>query len=163
AAVVLVLVGPEKNSAKRRAQGERNKARDQRRRGDSHRELPEKQTGNSRDERRWYKNRAQSQRDRGQRTANLIHGDTRGLDRRHTAFKFAFDILDNDDSAVDHDANRQHQAEKRQIVDRNAQREENRECAEERYRNRDHRDDGGAPALQKKEDHTDDEENRDKD
>ena len=67
----------------------------------------------------------------------------------------ALDVLHHDDRVVDDDADRQHQAEQRQIVEREAERREHGEGADQRHRDRDDRDDRGAPGLQEH-DHDDD-------
>ena len=46
----------------------------------------------------------------------------------------ALDVLDHDDGVVDHDADRQHQAEQRQRVEREADRRHHREGADQRHR-----------------------------
>ena len=75
----------------------------------------------------------------------------------------ALDVLDHDDGVVDHDAHGQHQTEQRQIVDRDAERGEDRKGADQRYRDSDHRDDRRPPALQEQVDDADHEDDRDAD
>jgi hypothetical protein len=53
---------------------------------------------------------------------------------------------------VDHDADRQHQAEQRQRVDREAEQMHDREGADDRYRHGEQRDDRGPPRLQEYDD-----------
>ena len=94
------------------------------------------------------------------RPADLVHRLVRGLRRRHSPFEIALDILDDDDRIVDHDTHRQHQAEQGQIVQGDPERRENGEGADQGHRDRDHRDQRGAPALQEDEHHEDDEQDR---
>ena len=61
------------------------------------------------------------------------------------------DIFDHDDGVVDHDADREHETEQREIVDRKAERGHRREGANQRHRDRDDRDDGRTPSLQEDE------------
>ena len=75
----------------------------------------------------------------------------------HAEPQIALDILDDDDRVVDDDADRQHQPEQRQIVQREAERGEHRKGADQRHRDRHDRDDRGAPGLQKQDDDDDDE------
>jgi hypothetical protein len=64
----------------------------------------------------------------------------------------ALDVLDHDDRVVDHDADRQHQAEQGQHIDREAQQPQHREGADDRHRHGEQRDDRGAPGLQEQHD-----------
>ena len=59
------------------------------------------------------------------------------------------DRLDDDDGVVDDDADRQHHPEQGQGVDREPEDGEGGEGADQRHRHRQHRDQGGAPALEK--------------
>ena len=70
------------------------------------------------------------------------------------------DVLDHDDRVIDQQADREHQPEQGQRVDREAERVEHREGAEQHDRNGDDRDQRRAPALQEDEHHEDDEDDR---
>ena len=70
------------------------------------------------------------------------------------------DIFDHHDRVVDHDADRQHEAEQGQIVDRKAERGHRGEGADQRHRDRHDRDDRRAPALQEHQHDDDDEDHR---
>ena len=65
----------------------------------------------------------------------------------------ALDVLHHDDGVVDHDADRQHQAEQRKVVEREAEHRHDEEGADERHRNGDQRNDRRAPGLQKQDHH----------
>jgi hypothetical protein len=61
--------------------------------------------------------RAERQRDGDERAADLVHGPPSGFRRRITDAQVAFDILDDDDGVVDHDADGEDQSEQRQVVE----------------------------------------------
>src|ERR1700676_423993 len=69
----------------------------------------------------------------------------------------ALDVFDNDDGVVDYQAGGERNAEQRQRVDGEAEQLDERECANERDRNRDRGDDGGTPVLEENEDDQNDE------
>ena len=69
-------------------------------------------------------------------------------------------FLDHDDRVVDHDADRQHQSEQRQVVEREPQQVEHRAGADERHRHGDERDHARPPALQEHDHDDDDEQDR---
>ena len=68
-----------------------------------------------------HEHRAQHERDRDQRAADLVHALHRGIVGREPGGDVALDVLDDDDRIVDHDADREHQAEQRQVVEREAE------------------------------------------
>lgn len=61
----------------------------------------------------------------------------------------AADVLDDHDRVVHHDADRENQPEKRDQVDRVADRQQHSERADQRHRNRQRRHDRRTPVLQK--------------
>src|SRR5262245_60698469 len=77
--------------------------------------------------------------------------------------KVSLDILDHDDRVIDNDADREHETKQGQIVQRYAQRIEDREGSDERNRYGDDGNDRGAPALQEQEDNADHEQDGDED
>ena len=79
---------------------------------------------------------------------------------REPGLDIALDVLDHDDGVVDHDADRQHQPEQRQIVEREAEHRHEEERADQRHRNGDDRDDRRAPGLQEQDDDQNDEDDR---
>ncbi len=153
----------EKNRAERRAQGERDEAGDHRRGSDGGRKLREKQARDPGDEGGRNEDGAERQRYGDQRAGHLVHRVVRGLARRQAERHVALDILDHHDGVVDDDADGQHQAEQRQVVDRGAERGEDRKGANQRDRDGDHRDDRRAPALQEQVDDADHEDDGDAD
>jgi hypothetical protein len=62
--------------------------------------------------------------------------------------RWPLDILHHHDGVVDHDADREHEAEQSEIVDGEAERRHHRKGADQRHRDRDDRNDRGPPALQ---------------
>src|SRR5262249_52638810 len=145
----------EQDGAHRRAQRQRQKAGDDGRGSDRDRELAEKLAGDARYEGGRDEHRRQHDGDGDEGGADLVHGAVRRLPRRHARAQVALDVLDHDDGVVDHDADRQHEPEQRQVVEREAERRQDGEGADQRDRNGDDRDDGGAPGLQKQ-DHDED-------
>ncbi len=97
--------------------------------------------------------RAQHQRDRDQRAADLVHGLVGGFARAQARAQFPLDVLHHHDGVVHHDADGEHQAEQRQIVQREAEGGHHEEGPDQRYRDGDDRNDGGAPGLQEQQDH----------
>ena len=95
--------------------------------------------------------------DGDQRAADLVHGLVGGVARAQALADVALDVLHHDDGVVDHDADGQHQAEQREIVEREAERRQHGEGADQRHRDGDDRDDRGAPGLQEQDDDHDDE------
>ncbi len=144
-ASLVAVVRLEQHRAQRRAQRQRDEAGDHRRGRDGHRELPEEQARDAAQEGRGHEHRAQRQRDRQQRAAHLVHGAVRRLDGRHAGAHVALDVLHHHDRVVDHDPHRQHQPEQREVVQRDAEGGQHDEGAQQRDRDRHHRNDGGAP------------------
>ncbi len=67
------------------------------------------------------------------------------------------DCLDDDDGIINHDANGQHQAEQRQVVQAKSECCHDGERADDRHRHRNQRDDRRPPVLQKQQHHDGDE------
>ncbi len=133
-------------------QRQRHDGRDDRRGRDRERKLPIELARNAGDERRRDEYGAEHQRDRDQRASDLVHGLVRGLARGHPLAQIALDVLDDHDGIVDHDADRKHQAEQREVVQREAEARHHEERADQRDRDGDDGDDRGAPGLQEQDD-----------
>ncbi len=101
------------------------------------------------------KNRGEHQRDSHQRSAYFVHCFECRILGRSSLLDLCFDSFDHDDCVVHDQAHRQHQAQQRKCVDREADRREEHESAHKRDRDREHRDQRRAPVLQKDEDHQD--------
>ena len=143
-----------------RRQRQRAEAGDRGRDRNGDGELLEELSGNAAQEGCRHEHRAEHQRDRDQRAADLLHGLERRLAPAHTELEMSLDILDHHDGVVDHDADREDQTEQRQIIDRESERGHHREGADQRHRDRDDRDDRRPPPLQKHQHHDDDERHR---
>ncbi len=153
----------EQHRAQRRAQRQGHETRYDGGRRDGDGELPEEQPGNSGDEGGRNENRAKRQGNGNQRAADLVHGGISGVAGAEPPLQIALDIFHHDDRVIDHDADGKDETEQRQIIERYAEHVEDGEGADQRYRNGDHRNDGGAPILQKQADHPDDQQYRDED
>jgi len=99
-----------------RTERERVECRDHRRDGDGQGELPKKLAGDAADERAGHEHRRQHQGHGDDGSGNLFHGLVGGAARRQAVFDVVLDRFDDDDGVVDHDADGQHQAEQRQII-----------------------------------------------
>ena len=71
----------------------------------------------------------------------------------HALVQPALDVLDDHDGVVHDDADRQHQAEQRQVVQREAEGGHHGEGADDGHRHGDQRDDRRPPTLQKDQHH----------
>ena len=80
--------------------------------------------------------------------ADFVHRVARGLARRLAQLEVPLDVLDHDDRVVHDDADREHQPEQREVVQREAERREHGERADQRHGNRRERDDRRAPVLE---------------
>ena len=78
----------------------------------------------------------------------------------HALVDVVLDGFDHDDGVVHHEADRQHEAEERQRVDGKPKRRKDDERSDERDRNRQQRNERGAPALKEDEDNDDHEAER---
>ncbi len=80
------------------------------------RKLPEELPHDATDERARHKHRAEHQADGDDRARHLLHRFDCRVARRQSVFNMMLDGFDHDDGIVDHDADRQHQAEQRQVI-----------------------------------------------
>src|SRR3954447_12825878 len=115
---------------------------------DRDRELLEEQSGDTGDKSGGHENGAQGKRDRDQGATDLVHRLVSCFQRRHAGTQVALYVFDNNDRIIDNNSHRQNQAEKREVVDRDAEHIENGERSDERYRNCNDGDDGGSPVLE---------------
>src|SRR6516162_4528871 len=141
----------EENGAEGGAERQRDEAGDHRRGRDRHRELTEEQPGDAGDEGGRHEDGAEREGDRDQRPTDLVHRPMGCLQGRHAVAHVALDVFDDDDRVVDDDADREHEAEQGQVVERYAEGHKDRERPDEGDRNRNDRDDGRSPALQEEE------------
>ena len=150
----------EQHGAQRRGKRQRIERRNHRRDRDGDGELLVELAGQAADERRRHEHRAQHQRRGDDRAGHFAHRALGGVHRRQAQRDVALDVFDHHDGVVHHDADGQHQAEQRQVVDGKSQRQHDRKRADEGNRHRHQRDDGGAPGLQENNDHDHDQQDR---
>src|SRR5215813_7621949 len=158
----MLVMRLEQHGAQGRAECQRDKARDDRRGRNRHRELTEEQSGDASEEGRWHEYGAERQCDRYQRPADFVHRLMGGFKWGHSRAHIALHVFDDDDRVVDDDTDRQNEAEQGQVVQRYPKYSEDRKGADQRNRNCNAGDDRRTPALQKQKYHPDDEEDRDK-
>ncbi|MCY1220274.1 hypothetical protein D9M72_322830 [compost metagenome] len=91
------------------------------------------------------------------RAGHLLHGLFGGGKRRQAGLELALDVLDHHDRVVDHQTDGKHHAEQAQHVEREAEEIHDDERRNQRNRNGDRRNDGGAQVLQEDEDDENDE------
>ncbi len=159
---LMLLPGLEQGGGQRRRQGQRHEHRQHHRRDDGQRELSVDDACRSTEKGHRQEHRRQHQGDGDQRDLDFAHRLDRRVARTHPRIlvHHALDILDHDDRVVDQQADRQHQAEQGQGVDREAGDREDAEGTEQHDRHRDRRDERRTPALQEHEHHDDDEDDR---
>ena len=142
----------------RRAQGRRERQRHQRREPDRRhhhrRELAIDVACRAGKEGQRHEHRDQHHRHPDDGARDLLHRLARGLQRPQAFVDHdALDVLHHHDGVVHHDADHQHHAEHGQHVDREAQRQQHGEGAQQRNRHHDGRNDRVAPVLQEQEHH----------
>ncbi len=140
----------------------RDEARGEQREEHLHRnrdaELLEELPGDSRHETCRREDRDDRQRDRDDGEADFVGGFKRRAIGRLAHPHVAHDVLDLDDGVVDEDTGRQRDGEEADEVQRKSKDVHRPECREDRQRQRDRGDDGGADIAQEQE-HDDDGEN----
>ena len=156
-----LVLALEDQHAQRRRERERDDSRDHHRDRDRHRELAVELARQPAEEGDRHEHRAEHQHDRHHRPSHLAHRLDRRLARREVLLVHdALDVLEHHDGVVDHDADGEHHAEKRQRVDRVAEHVQSGEAADQRHRHRGDRDQGSAPVLQEQEHHQHHEQHR---
>ncbi len=144
----------QQDGAQRRGQGERDDARQDHRNRDGDGELLVHESRDASQERDRDEHGAQHQDDGDQRPTHLAHRLVSGDGGRDPLLGHdALDVFDHDDCVVHDDADREHQTEQREQVDREAEHLHPEECPDHGDGHRDHRDEGRPPALQEDEDH----------
>ena len=94
------------------------------------------------------------------RALHFVHGALCRINWTEPLFHVLFDVLDNDDSVIDDEADSQDHREERQRIDGEIEDDERGERADERHRDSEQRDDRRAPVLQEDEDDEHDERER---
>ena len=109
--------------------------------------MAEEQAGHATHEGARDEHGAEHQADGDDRARNLVHRRDRRGARLQTRFDVMFHRLDDDDRVVHDNANGQHQAEKREVIQAEAKRSHHREGADNGHRHRNQRDDCRPPVL----------------
>ena len=110
-----------------------------RRDGDRQGELAEELPGDAADERAGHEDRAQDQAHGDHRPGDLAHGLDRGLLGRQAGLDVVLHGLDHHDRVVDDDADGQHQAEEREVVEAETHGRHHGEGADDGHRHGDQR------------------------
>jgi len=143
-----------------RRQRQRDDARDDDGAGEREGELAEERAGEAAldaDRRVDGRQRDRHRDDRADQLARRVDRRARG---RFSFVQVPLHVLDHHDRIVDHEADRQHDREQREQVDREAGGEHQEDGADERDRNRDDRDEHGSERAEEQEDHDDDDQQR---
>ena len=119
---------------------------------------PSRDSGN---ERGGNEHRRENQRDADHGTRDLFHRFERRVLGSQPILNVALHGLHHDDGIVHHQADRQNQSEQRKRVDGKTEEREEDECTDQRDRDRQQRNQRGAPALQEDVDHNDHQHDRD--
>ena len=119
--------GLERQSAADRRQSERDDARHGDRGRQSESEFDEERAGEAALKADRHIDGDQHDRHGDDRSGEFARRQQRGVDRRQTFAEMPVDVFDDDDGVVDHEADRQHQRQKRQQIDREAESEEKRQ------------------------------------
>ena len=146
-----LVLGLQEDRRQGRAQSQGIERRDDRRRSNRERELAKELPGDPGDEGARDKHGRQYQSNRDHRRRNLVHGPDRGGARPHPLFDVMLDRFDDDDRVVDHDPDRQHQAEQGQVIDAEAHRQHDGERTDDRHRHGDQGNHRRPPVLQEQE------------
>ena len=149
--------GAQPQRALRRLEGRGVDGADEGGHGDHQRELREHVAGEAGNEGRRQEHRHQDQGDADDRAEQFVHRLDRGVVAGEALFDIFGHALDDDDGVVDHDADRQHDAEQGREVDGIAERRHPREGADDRDRDGGRRNQRGAEILQEDQDHDQDE------
>ena len=91
------------------------------------------------------------------RALYFVHGAFRRIDRRQAFFHMLLDVLDDDDSIIDDQADGQYHGEQCQCIDRKVKNQERTKRTNKRYRYSEQRDNRCAPVLQEDENNENDE------
>ena len=146
---ILLLRRFQKTGAKSRSQRQRDESRNQDRDSDRKSKLFVEDTHDPAQKSNRYENRSQNDRYADNRALYLLHRSDSRLFRAEVVIAhFIFDGFDDDDRIIDDQADSQDHCEKRQGIDGESEKQEGGKGTEERYRNRDHRDERGSPVLQ---------------
>ena len=153
-------VGLQQQCRQGRAERDRVEGRNHRGHADRHRELQVELARDAGDERRRHEDSDEHEGDGDNGTEHLVHRLAGGIARRKPGVEIPFDVLHHHDGIIDHDADGQHQAEERNVVQREPERGHRGECPDERHRHGNERYDGRPPCLQEKQHDENDQDHR---
>src|SRR5712692_418742 len=119
-----LLLWPEQQPGKGRAQRESVKGREDYRDGDGDGELLVQPSGNTRDEGRGYKDRRENHGNTDDGTGELFHGFSSGIFRRQTLLDMALYTFDDHNGIIHHQADGQHHPDRGERIDRETQKRE---------------------------------------
>ncbi len=161
-ALVRAVVRLEEHRAERGREGQRVDRRDHHRHRHGDRELLVELAGDAGDEGHRDEHRQQHHGDGEDRRGDLAHGLLGRLRRARSSGcsrHDALDVLDHHDRVVDDDADGEHQREQRHHVEREPERQHDREGADQGHRHRDQRDQRRAQVAEEQvdDDHDQDE------
>ena len=120
-AATLLGFGPQQQSGECRAQSESIEGGENHGNGDGQGELLIKSPGDARDERRGHEHRSQHQGNADDGSRELFHRLEGRVLRSQSLFDVALRAFDNHNRVVNHQADRQDQAQHRECVDREAE------------------------------------------
>ncbi len=144
----------EKPGAQDRCQCQGDKTGDHHRHGHGDSQLVQQPAGCPAEKRDRHKHRHQRERGRDHGKRNLAGGSSGGRQRRFVqSFNVPECVLEHHDRVVDHQADRQHQRQQGQVVDGEPEQVNHQERPNDRGRDCQGRDQGGADAAQEQEDH----------
>ena len=123
--------------------------------GDGQRELAVKFSGNSRDECRRNKDGRQHKRHGDHGPEDFGHRLLRGLNRSHPQVEVALHIFHDHDRVIHDDADREHDAEEGDVIERKPEGRHGGKRSNQGDRHRDQRDDRRPPGLQEEQDDQD--------
>ena len=100
-----------------------------------------------------------TERDGDQCRAHLVHAFDGRVVRTEPRLDVTLDVFNHHNRIIDHDTDRKHQPEEREVVKREAEHRHEKESADQRYGNGHDWDDRGPPGLQEQDDDQNDEDN----
>ena len=149
----LLFVAAKEHHRHRRRERQRVEGGDHGARRNREGKLLVKLPADARDKRRRHKHAHQGQRRGDQGPRDLTHRLPRGLPRGEPLREPPLDVLHHHNRVVDDDADRQHEAKQREVVEGEAEAGHHRERADERNRHSEHWDQRGPPVLQEDQHH----------
>src|SRR5208282_198398 len=159
--ILFSVLATEQERGERGRKSKRVEGRNRNRKGNGERELAEQNPGCAGKEGARHEDGDQHQRRGDDGAGDFLHGVGRGFDGiQFASLQVALNVFYDDDGVVDHEAGGERDAEQGQRVDGEAEQLDEGEGPDERDRDGDGGDDGGAPVFEENEDDEDNEEDR---